>query len=157
MLDSRLKYERVAVAANESQFLETTRAAAAEIAISFNLPPDKINAAASGSTITYANREQNEQQYLIDSINPDLVVIQETMSLRALPGTMYARWNTAAFLRSDMLTRYKAHGMALRDGWRNADEVRALEEEDAIPNGDIYLWPHIPQGAAASHDGGTSA
>ena len=127
VIGSGMKYEQVSVKANESQFLETMQRAAADIAISFNLPPEMIAAAVASGSITYANREQNVQQYLMQSINPDLVVIQEIMGLHMQPGT-YARWVTAAFLRADLATRYAAYKTGLEAEFLTVDEVRNWEE-----------------------------
>lgn len=38
-------------------------------------------------------------------------------------------------IRTDLKSRYEAHGMALDQGWRNRDEVRAIENEAPLPNG----------------------
>lgn len=140
ILGSGLKFEKVSVAANESQFLETIRQTYADIAISFNLPPEKIGAAVSGQSITYANREQNQQQYLVDSINPDLVVIQESLD-RYSPRTQYSRFTTGAFLRSDLLTRYQSYQIGIGSRFMTPNEARALEELAPLPGGDTFAAP----------------
>jgi phage portal protein BeeE len=128
VLGSGFKYEKVSVAANESQFIETMQRAAADIAISFNLPPSKIAAAvASGGDIKYQNLEMSTQQYLMDSINPDLVLIQEVMGLHMRPHT-YARWVTAAFLRADLKTRYESYKIGLDAEFLTVEEIRGWEE-----------------------------
>lgn len=131
VLGSGLKYEKVAVAANESQFLETLQQTARDIAISFNLPPEKINAAVQSGSITYANREANVQQYLMDSVNPDLVIVSECHERHLRKGEI-ARWATGAFLRSDLKTRYESYEIGLRAGFLARDEVRAWEELPSI-------------------------
>lgn len=132
VLGSGLRYEKVSVPANESQFLETMRQTAADIAISFNLPPEKINAVVSGQSLTYANREQNTQQYLMDSINPDLVVVQEVLE-RHTPRGQFLRWQTGAFLRSDLKTRYESYKIGIEAEFLTADEARAWEELPPMP------------------------
>lgn len=135
VLGSGLKYEKVSVAANESQFIETMQRAAADIAISFNLPPSKIAAAvASGGDIKYQNLEMSTQQYLMDSINPDLVVIQEILGLY-LPAGQYARWSTGGFLRADLKTRYESYKLGLEAEFLTVDEVRVWEELGPMPDG----------------------
>lgn len=127
VLGSDMKYEQVSVAANESQFLETCRQAASDIAISFNLPPSKIAAqmGAKGS-MEYGNRDQTQAQYLVDSINPDLVVIAESIDRLIVDG--YTKWTTAAYLQSDLKTRYESYRLAVEAGFLTVDEIRALEE-----------------------------
>ena len=135
VLGAGLRYEKISVPANESQFLETCNKAAADIAISFNLPPSKIGAAISGANVTYANRDQDRQEYLVDSINPDLVVIQEALD-RHTPRGQYCKFNTGAFMRSDTLTRYQAHKVGIDTGFLTPNEARALEELPPLPGGD---------------------
>ena len=128
VIGSGMKFEQVSVAANESQFIETMQRVAADIAISFNLPPSKIAAAvASGGDIKYQNLEMSTQQYLMDSINPDLVVTQEVIGTYQRAGT-YLRWTTGAFLRADLKTRYESYKTGLEAEFLTIDEVRAWEE-----------------------------
>ena len=141
VLGSGLKYEKVSVTADESQFLGTMQAAASDIAISFNLPPSKVAAAISSSEIKYQNLEQSTQQYLMDSINPDLVVTQESIQ-RHQRAPQYCRWTVAAFLRSDLKTRYDAYAVGLGAGFLDVQEVRAWEE---LPPMDK---PPVPGGPA---------
>ena len=132
MLGSGMRYEQVSVNADESQFLHTMQQTASDIAISFNLPPNKIHAAVSGSDVSYTNNTQSTQQYLMDSINPDLVVIQESVSRYMRAGQM-CRWETGAFLRSDTKSRYEAYSIGLSAGFLSVDEVRAKEDLAPLP------------------------
>jgi len=140
VLGSGLRYEQNSVKAEESQFLETVRQAAADVAVSFNLPPEKIGAAISGQSITYSNRDQQQQQYLIDSINPDLVVVQESLD-RFTPRGQYCKFTTAAFLRSDTKTRFETYELGIRAGVMTPNEARALEEWQPLPGGDSTPEP----------------
>jgi HK97 family phage portal protein len=147
VLGSGLKYEKVSIAANESQFLETLRQVDAQIAVSFNMPPEKIAAAISGQSVTYANREQNQEQYLVDSINPDLVVIQESLD-RYSPRPQYCRFSTGAFLRSDLLTRYQSYEIGIRSQFMTPNEARRFEEWGPIDS--PTPSPATPPGGGAS-------
>lgn len=49
--------------------------------------------------------------------------------------------NTRALLRLDDKTRYEAYAHARQWGWYSANDVRRLENENPIPNGDRYLEP----------------
>jgi len=132
VLGSGLKYEAQTVKANESQFIESMTKTAADIAISFNLPPNRIAAAVSGQSITYANLEQSTAQYLMDSINPDLVIVQEVLE-RQTPRTQILRWQTGAFLRSDLATRYSSYATGIGAGFLTPDEARAWEDLPPLP------------------------
>ncbi len=136
ILGAGLRYEKISVPANESQFLETIRQAASDIAVSFNLPPAKIAAAVSGSAVEYSNITQNTQQFLMDSINPDLVVVQESYGRHMRPGTV-ARWSTGGFLRSDLAARYASYQVGLAGGWITVDEIREWEELGPMKGGQL--------------------
>jgi HK97 family phage portal protein len=127
VIGAGLKYQPISVNANESQFLDTMIRVASDIAISFNLPPSKIAASMSSSDVKYQNLEQSTQQYLMDSINPDLVVVQESWTRVMRPGT-FARWETGAFLRSDLKTRYESYEIGIRAGFLDEEDVRAIED-----------------------------
>ena len=145
VLGSGMKYEKISVAANESQFIETMRQAAADIAISFNLPPERINAA-SGSKNEYSNVNSNQQQYLIDSINPDFVVIGEALE-RYTPRGQYLRWNTGAFLRSDAKSQFEMAEIGIRAKFWAPSEVRATVLE--LPPLTAGLMSEFPSAASA--------
>ena len=131
MLGSGLKVEHVKVNAEESQFLGTMRHVQADICQVFGVPPEKIGVATSGSSVTYSNREQQVQQFLVDSINADLVLVQEVLSA-ALPRDQFVRMNTGALLRSDLAARYASYQVALAAGFLTVDEVRELEERPPL-------------------------
>lgn len=133
VLGSGLKVEHVKVNAEESQFLGTMRQAQTDICQVFGVPPEKIGVAAAGSSVTYANREQQVQQFLVDGINADLVLIQEVLGA-AIPPGQFVRINTGALLRSDLAGRYASYQVALDAGFLTLDEVRALEERAPLPD-----------------------
>lgn len=132
VLGSGMKYEPISVTANESQFLDTMIKVASDIAISFNLPPSKIAASMQSSEVKYSNIEASQAHYLMDSVNPDLVVTQEVIGRHMKPGT-FCRWETGAFLRSDLKTRYESYQIGLSAGFLTADEVRAKEDMPPMP------------------------
>ena len=49
--------------------------------------------------------------------------------------------NFGALLRGDLKSRYEAYRIARETGTLNANEIRALEERNPIPDGDVYLVP----------------
>jgi HK97 family phage portal protein len=127
----------LAVAANESQFLETIRHVQVDICMSFGLLPESIGIATSGQNVTYANREQRWQDVLVSTINPRLVLVQEILTA-IVPRPQYVRFNTAALLRSDVKTRYEAYEIARRIGLESQNEQRAHEDLPPVPGGDDY-------------------
>lgn len=154
VLGAGIKYEQVQVAPNESQFIETKQEAAVAVARAFGVQPEMIFAAMTGGgSVTYANREQRAIDFLTFSADPWLVRF-ERMLTRNLPNRQYAQFERGALLRTDLKTRYEAHDLAIRGGWRTPNEARQIEELPPLPNGqgDDAVWPPYstspdPQGA----------
>jgi HK97 family phage portal protein len=128
-----VKYRPIAVPAEESQFLETIKASANQVAAIYGVPPEKVGGETGGS-LTYATVEQNSIDLLTWTLRPWLARLEAAFSL-LLPPDHEVKFNPDAMLRTDLLSRVQAHGLALDQGWRNRDEVRAIEDEPPLPNG----------------------
>lgn len=138
VLSKAVDIERIQTPANESQFLETSQANKADIAMAFGVPPEMIGVASSGSSVTYANRDQRLADFMVTSLNYDLAVLQEMLSAQ-LPRPQYVRFNTGALLRSDLMTRYQAHALGLDPSrpFLTLNEVRQIEELSTVDGGDV--------------------
>jgi HK97 family phage portal protein len=128
-----VKYRPISVPAEESQFLETIKASANQVAAIFGVPPEKVGGETGGS-LTYATVEQNSIDLLTWTLRPWLARLEDAFE-QLLPPEREVKFNPDAMLRTDLLSRMQAYGMALDQGWRNRDEVRALEDEPPLPNG----------------------
>ncbi|MFF4752660.1 phage portal protein [Streptomyces sp. NPDC001270] len=143
-LGNGVKYRPISVAANESQFLETIKATANQIAAIYGVPPEKVGGETGGS-LTYATVEQNSIDLLTWTLRPWLARLEEAFSsLR--PPTEECAFNADAMLRTDTLTRYQAHRIARSIGLNNIDELRRLEDEPPLPGGlgQDYTPLHLP-------------
>jgi HK97 family phage portal protein len=117
----------------ESQFIETMRLNASQIAAIYGVPPEKVGGDTGGS-MTYSTVELNQIDFSNTTLRPWLVRIEAKLSA-LMPGKEFVRFNVDAMIRTDTLTRYQAHASALTNGWRNRDEVRAIEDLPPLPDG----------------------
>lgn len=129
------KYEAVQANPESAQLVESARLSAVQVARRWGVPPGMIYAAMSGESITYQNASQTDLHYLKHSLDRYLVRMEAALSA-LLPGQQTVRFNRDALLRSDTTTRYAAHEVALRNGWRTINEVRALEDEPPLETPD---------------------
>lgn len=136
VLGSDWEYKPLQVAPNESQFLETNNYTNAECARIFGPGMPAILGYETGGSLTYANIEQFNQQLLTFTIDPWLVRL-ERMIYDLLPRPQYAKFNRGALLRTDLLTRYRAHEIALRNEFEVVNEVRDLEDLAPVAWGDV--------------------
>jgi HK97 family phage portal protein len=132
-------YKPLQVSPNESQFLQTNNYTNSECARIFGPGMPAILGYETGGSLTYANVEQFNQQLLTFTLDPWLVRL-ERMLYDLLPRPQYARFNRGALLRTDLLTRYRAHEIALRNEFEVVNEVRALEDREPV------AWGNEPTG-----------
>lgn len=130
------------IAPSDQLFLVTSNVSAVDVCGFFGVPPEMLGLASAGSSVTYANREQRALDLLVYTVQWWVDRVEQLIS-EQLPEPQYVKLNVGALLRSDVLTRYRVHDMAVRMGSRSPDEVRRLEDESPIPNGagDEFLWP----------------
>jgi HK97 family phage portal protein len=145
VLGSGARFQAVTIAPEEAQFLETTQANVRTIARYFGVQPELIGAD-SGNSLTYANVEQRALDFLTFGLRPWLVRLETALSA-LLSSTTTVKFNAAALVRTDLLTRYQAHESAIRAGWKLRSEVRELEDLPPIPG--IDDQPRPETGAVA--------
>ena len=121
VLNASTKFEQLSDNAKDSQLVESREFSLTEIANMLGLPGYYLGAP--NSSRTYSNVEQEQLQFL-RGITPLLTRIESAFT-DLLPRGQYAKFNTDALLRSDTLTRYQAHKIALESGFLTVDEVRS--------------------------------
>ncbi|MGW1762765.1 phage portal protein [Streptomyces sp. NPDC002073] len=133
VLGSDWDFTALSVSPEESQFIESMRLNASQVAAIYGVPPTMVGGD-SGGSMTYASVEQEANNLIGLTLRPWLVRLEGVLS-RLMPGREYVRFNADAMIRTSVLDRYTAHGMALAQGWRSRDEVRALENLAPLPSG----------------------
>lgn len=89
--------------------------------------PANMMLAEAGSSMTYSNVEQEQIAFTRYSLSAYYIEIEQAMS-SLLPRGTEARMNIDALLRTDTLTRYQAHQIAIAAGFKTIDEVRHDEK-----------------------------
>jgi HK97 family phage portal protein len=127
VLGAGTEYKQITVDPTDSQFLETQRWSAEQVCRFFGVDPTMIGVAASGQSVTYANREQKMQDFLSLTISPWLARVEEWLNQFTPNGTTI-KFRPAGLLRADTKSRYEVYQIALTNGFMTVDEVRALED-----------------------------
>ena len=145
VIGNGFELQQLQIAPEESQFLETTRANVADVARYFGVPPELVGGE-SGGSLTYANVEQRSLDLLTYTVAAWVLRVEGALSaLRPRP--RYVKLNTDTLVRTSLLDRYRAHEIAIRNGWRSRNEIRTIEDAGPIPDdtdpafGDEFLWP----------------
>lgn len=133
VLGAGLKLDPWQATPEHAQLADTIRTNAAMVCAIFGVPPEKIGIASSGSSVTYANREQRAQDFLNDAVNPWLVRLEHSMT-EWFPRGKFVKFNTGGFLKSDLKTRFDAYAIATGGRpWMEPSEARAFENWRPIP------------------------
>jgi HK97 family phage portal protein len=130
VLGSGLKFQAVSIAPEESQFIDTMRLNTQQVARIFGIPPEMIGSD-SGSAMTYANIESRDLSLLKYSVQPWLGRLERAMNT-LVPRGQYVKFNAAALLRTDTLSRYQSYAIGLDKGFLTVDEARELEDRRPI-------------------------
>jgi HK97 family phage portal protein len=141
VLGQGARFQAVTIPPEQAQFLESTRANVATIARYFGVQPELIGGE-SGGSLTYANVEQRALDFLTFGLRPWLVRLEVALSA-LLSSTTTVKFNAAALVRTDLLTRYQAHESAIRAGWKLRSEVRELEDLPPIAGIDDQEGPAV--------------
>jgi HK97 family phage portal protein len=133
VLSGGFKWRAITITPEESQFLQTRQHQAFEIAQMFGIPPHMLGIM-DRTTSWGTGIEQQSIGFTTYTLRPWLTRVESALT-NVLPRGQFARFNVDGLLRGDVKTRYEAYRIAIDGGWRNPDEVRALEDLAPIPGG----------------------
>lgn len=144
ILEEGMKFNPITIPPEDAQFLQTRQFQVPEICRWFRMPPHKV---ADLSRATFSNIEHSAIEYVGDTLLPWLIRWEQEIARKLLmltETTIVVEHQTAALLRGDLESRYKAHAIARQWGWASPNDVREIEglnpiDEDA--GGDVYLVP----------------
>lgn len=140
ILEAGLKYERVGIPPETAQALQTRRYQVEEICRIFNVPPSLIQMS---SDVKYSNVEQQDLFFAKHTIAPWVSNIEQEMRRKLLlpveRDTYVFKFSMLSLMRGDMAARAAYYHTLLQDGVLSINEVRGLEDRNAIKNGDLHL------------------
>ncbi|MEV4093800.1 phage portal protein [Streptosporangium saharense] len=125
------QYKAIQIAPGESQFLETNNFTSAECCRIFGPGIAEILGYESGGSMTYSNVESRSLHLLIYALDPWLTRLERVLT-ELLPPGEYVKVNRGALLRTDLLTRYRAYQIAIRNHFQTPDESRELEDRPPL-------------------------
>lgn len=155
VLEEGMKYQKLGLAPNDSQFLETRKYQVTDIARLFRVPPHLI---ADLDRSTYNNIEHMGIDFVVHTLRPWLVRWEQALNYKLFTPRerkeFFAEHLIDGLMRGDAKSRAEALSTLRQNGIINADEWRAIEnmnpQEDG--SGKIYLvnGNMIPVKAAAA-------
>jgi HK97 family phage portal protein len=155
ILEEGLKYEQSRTDNDKSQFIESRKHQDIAICQVFGVQPHKVGIL---DRATFSNIEQQNIEYVVDTLLPELRTWEQALNAKLLKpqerGEYFFEFNVDGQLRGDFKTRMEGYAIARQNGWMNADEIRALENMNPLPDGlgQRYLEPlnMVPAGEERS-------
>ena len=138
-----MKYTPISISPEQAQFLETRKFQINEIARIFRVPPHMLGDL---ERSTFSNIEEQSIEFVKYTLSPWISRIEASMQRTLLKPDekkdMFIRFNVEGLLRGDYKSRMDGYAVARQNGWMSANDIRALESLDRIPEeegGDLYL------------------
>jgi HK97 family phage portal protein len=140
ILEDGMKFHAIGLNPQDSQFLETRKFQVEEICRIFRVPPHMI---ASLDRSTNNNIEEQGIDFVRHTTRPWLVRIEQSLDMFLLSETekqdYYFRFNVDGLLRGNYESRMNGYKIGLQNGFLSVNDVRAMEDLNKIPDGDIYM------------------
>jgi len=133
-----MEYQQIGLNPEESQFLETRQFEIPEICRWFLMSPHMVGDL---SRATFSNIEHLFLEFLTRTEMAWLVRWEQAIYRCLLTPAekaagFYAKHNVNALLRGDFASRMTGYSVAHQNGFKSIDEIRELEDENPLPNGD---------------------
>lgn len=140
VIDAGLEYESISMNMEDAQFVESMKFNKLQIANIFKIPPHKVNDMDGG---TFNNVESQSIGYLVNTIQPWVTAFEQENDVKLFTEQetdkgIYTKFNTNAMLRTDSQSRSEYYKNMIEYGIYSLNEVRDLEEMNAIENGDEH-------------------
>lgn len=157
LLDNGAQWKDVGIPNGDAQFLESRKFGVRQIATLFRVPPHKIGDLE--GTVTHASIEQQSLDFVIDSLRPWCVKIEQAVKRTLFPAFttdasgrpkltpdgeagIFPELLVDALARGDMQSRYSSYAIGRQWGWLSANDILESENRPTIGEaGDVYLQP----------------
>lgn len=143
ILEEGMEVSPLAMTAQDAQWIESRKFSRTDIAMFFGVPPHMIGDTEK-STSWGTGIEQQTQGFVTFSAEDDLTIWEETIGRDLIADNepdIYARFNRAALVKGDIKARWESYVKGLQWGVYSPDEVRALEDMNPRPGGDVFYDP----------------
>jgi HK97 family phage portal protein len=156
ILEEGMKYKQIGISPEDAQMLESRKFSQVEMASIFQIPPHKIGNLEKSS---FNNIEHQSQEFYTDTLLYWLTLWEETINWKLMNSSdnekYFAEFLAANLLKADTPSRYSAYAVARQWGWMCADDIRELENQNPLPDGQgkIYLIPmNMMPASMTGHD-----
>lgn len=138
ILEQGMTWKQIGIPPDAAQFLGTRKYQRSDIAGWFRIPPHLIGDL---ERATFTNIEHQGIEFVVHTIRPWLIRIEQAVNKKFLANTQYySKFTVDALLRGDAVARADFYSRMRDRGLMNANEIRALEDLNPLPGkqGEAY-------------------
>lgn len=140
VLEESAKYEKIGIAPEEAQMLQTRLFQVEDLARFLNLP---LHFLKDLEHATFSNIEHQGIEFVVYSLRPYLIGWEQWILLRLFNSSVdyFSEFLVDGLLRGDLKTRYEAYSIGKQNGWLNRDMICELENMNPTEGGDVFWMP----------------
>lgn len=143
VLGNGLKLEKIGIAPNDAQFLETRKFQRTEICGIYKVPPHMVGDLDKSA---FSNITEQSIQYVRYAVVPWLTRWEQELNRKLFPDPsdrmrFYVKFELAALLRGTPKERAEFYHYGIHDGWLNRNKARDFEDLNPEEGLDEYLVP----------------
>jgi len=143
ILEEGMKYTSLTMKRADAQFIENRRFQVEEIARMYRVPLHLIQDL---SRSTNNNIEHQSLEFVMYTMLPIVKRIEENIQQQLLTREQrmagyYVQFNMSGLLRGDTKSRHEAYAIGRQNGWLSINDIRRLEDMNAIEYGNEYIQP----------------
>lgn len=150
VLEGGTKFTPITISPEDAQFLETRKYTRSEIAAIFRVPLHMINDL---ERATFSNIEQQSIDFVTYTMLPWLTRWEQSLNASILTDAdrrsgLFFEFNVSGLLRGDAAARASYYNSLFQVGALSQNDIRRLENENPIENGNKYFVPLNMQDSA---------
>ena len=138
VLSGGAKYVQTSTPNDSNQFLQSREYAVLDVCRVLQIPPHMLGI--TNGSQARASVEQLAIDFTTHALRPIVEKIERAYS-DLLPNQAFIKFNIDALIRADFLTRMQGYSIATTGGWKSINDVRRLEDDAPVDNGDQYRVP----------------
>jgi HK97 family phage portal protein len=139
VLEEGLKFHTIGIPPEQAQFLESRKFQLTEIARIFRVPPSMI---ADLDRATFSNIEHLSLDFVKFTLGPWVArweaCLRQALLLPGEKRGVFIKFNLDGLLRGSYKERMDGYAVGIQNGFFSINDVRALEDMNPAPGGDIY-------------------
>ena len=143
ILDGGATFSPMQFSAKDSEFLESRKLSALDVARVYGVPP---SIAGINDQSTYNNVETEGRTFVTRCLSPFAARIESAMDLALLSpdarkSGLFIAHDLSELQRGDLKSQYEAYRIGRDGGWLSQNDIRGLLDLPKIDGGDTYLEP----------------